>query len=404
MYSSKSLDHLGLVSGMIDELDLVKTLNNLLETDGIEREVSLGILIKALILNGLGFTQRTLYMVSSFYSDKPIELLLGEGIKASQLNDTVLGRCLDSIYAFGCTSLYANLAPQICDKLGLRPKFGHMDSTDFHVDGVYNSREQEVTANTEGHVVRLTQGYSRDHRPDLNQVVLNLIVENQAGIPLHMSGLDGNTSDKTAFSDTVTHHIAQLQSVSSIEYIVTHSAGYTEKTLTGCKDVIKWIMRVPENLKESKDAVQKTFTTWQALAEGYQYVPLTSTQFGIEQRWLLIFSQEAYKREIYTLKKQFAKRSEEEYKAFVKLCKQAYESPGQATKAADAFVKKCKYLSINLLDLKQVPVFETKGRPSKDAVPSATKYYIQGIAYTNIEILLRQWRIQKANLLSPQMI
>ena len=139
MYSSKSLDHLGIVSGMIDELELVSLLNVLLETDGIARNVSPGILIKALILNGLGFTQRTLYMVSSFFSDKPIELLLGEGLEASQLNDTVLGRCLDLIYAHGCTSLYANLVPQICNKLGLTPKFGHMDSTDFHVDGVYNS-------------------------------------------------------------------------------------------------------------------------------------------------------------------------------------------------------------------------------------------------------------------------
>lgn len=387
MYSSKSLDHLGLVSGMIDELDLVNNLNNLLETDGIERQVSLGVLIKALILNGLGFTQRTLYMVPSFYSDKPIELLLGEGIESSQLNDTVLGRCLDAIYAFGCTKLYANLAPEICTKLDLQPKFAHMDSTDFHVDGLYNSREQAGEAHAEGHAtghtIRLTQGYSRDHRPDLNQVVLNLIVENQAGIPLHMAGLDGNTSDKTAFSDTVTHHIAQLQNVPSIEYIVMDSAGYTEKTLGACKDVIKWIMRVPENLKESKEAVQKTFTTWLPLKEGYEYVPLTSTQFGIEQRWLLIFSEEAYKREIYTLKKQFAKQSEKEFRAFAKLSKQAYESEKQATKAVNAFVKKCKYLSINLLETKQVPIFETKGRPSKNAVPSGHKYYIQGIAYTN---------------------
>ena len=116
MYRSKRLDHLGLVSGMIDELDLVNNLNNLLETDGIERQLSLGLVIKALILNGLGFAQRTLYMVSSFYSDKPIELLLGEGVEAGQLNDTVLGRCLDAIYAFGCTELYANLAPDICTK------------------------------------------------------------------------------------------------------------------------------------------------------------------------------------------------------------------------------------------------------------------------------------------------
>ena len=28
----------------------------------------------------------------------------------------------------------------------------------------------------------ITRGYSREHRPDLNQVVLSLITENQAGI------------------------------------------------------------------------------------------------------------------------------------------------------------------------------------------------------------------------------
>ena len=104
------------------------------------------------------------------------------------------------------------------------------------------------------------------------------------------------------------------------------SAGYTEKTLGACKDVIKWMIRVPENLKDSKAAVQKTYTTWQPLADGYQYVPLISTQFGIEQRWLLVFSDDAYKREIYTLKKQFAKHSAAELKAFTKLCKQDYDT------------------------------------------------------------------------------
>ena len=64
-YSSKSLSHLGIVSGMIDELGLVEAIDNQLQTDGIERTVSLGMLCKALILNGLGFSQRTLYMVST---------------------------------------------------------------------------------------------------------------------------------------------------------------------------------------------------------------------------------------------------------------------------------------------------------------------------------------------------
>jgi len=49
----------------------------------------------------------------------------------------------------------------------------------FHVDGKYNSDDVP-----EEGVVQITKGYSRDHRPDINQVVLQLICERQAGIPL----------------------------------------------------------------------------------------------------------------------------------------------------------------------------------------------------------------------------
>lgn len=381
MQTSKSLDHLGLVSGMIDELGLVESLNTLLQTDGIERDVSLGVLCKALIINGLGFTQRTLYMVSSFFSDKPVELLLGPGIDASQLNDTVLGRCLDVIYERGCTDVYASLVPQICKNLGLSPKFAHMDSTDFHVDGVYNSQEDPNLVE-EAQVVHITQGYSRDHRPELNQVVLNLIVENQAGIPLHMQALDGNMSDKTAFHNTVKEHVKQLQNVVGFRYLVVDSAGYTQATLLACQGLTLWISRVPETLVESKLAVGANYDTWLPLKEGYEYVPLTSNYAGIEQRWLLVFSQEAYERELITLKKNFAKGSDQEYKAFLRLCNIAYNDKKTAQEALEKFTKGCKFLSINALEMIEVPIFGKRGRPAKDAVPISTAYYLQGTAYT----------------------
>ena len=66
-YESKGFDHLGLINGMIDELGLVEVIDSYLSTDGVEREVSLDILCKVLITNDLGFSQRTLYMVSSFF-------------------------------------------------------------------------------------------------------------------------------------------------------------------------------------------------------------------------------------------------------------------------------------------------------------------------------------------------
>lgn len=384
MQTSKSLDHLGLVSGMIDELGLVDSLNTLLETDGIKRDVRLGVLCKALIINGLGFTQRTLYMVSSFFSDKPVAELLGAGIKAEQLNDTVLGRCLDTIYERGCTALYASLVPQICSVLGLVSKFGHMDSTDFHVDGVYNSQTDPSEAQ-DAKLIRLTHGYSRDHRPDLNQVVLNMIVDNQAGIPLHMQALNGNMSDKTAFHNTVKEHVARLQNVTNIEYLVMDSAGYTADTLSACQGLTKWISRVPETLAQSKSVVGADYDTWLPLRDGYLYVPLESEYADIKQRWLLVFSPQAYEREVNTLKKNFAKGVEQERKAFERLCNVAHKDEQAATEQLEKFITNCKFLSINILDMKKLPVFGKQGRPSKQAVPTSTLYYIQGDTATNTE-------------------
>jgi hypothetical protein len=85
----------------------------------------------------LGFAGRRLYLVSDFFSDKPVEHLLGAGITADQLNDDRLGRCLDDLYAFGLTELFSLVAAQTYPKLGLasQPQFAHADSTSFHVDG-----------------------------------------------------------------------------------------------------------------------------------------------------------------------------------------------------------------------------------------------------------------------------
>jgi hypothetical protein len=47
-----------------------------------------------MVLNGLGFANRALYLTPNFFRDKPVERLIGEGIGAEHLNDDVLGRVL----------------------------------------------------------------------------------------------------------------------------------------------------------------------------------------------------------------------------------------------------------------------------------------------------------------------
>jgi hypothetical protein len=41
-----------------------------------------GTAVVAMILNGLGFANRQLYLIPQFFANKPVEHLLGEGITA----------------------------------------------------------------------------------------------------------------------------------------------------------------------------------------------------------------------------------------------------------------------------------------------------------------------------------
>jgi len=116
--SSKLLDHLGLVAGMYDELGLGEMIDRLLVQEADKRKVSIGQAVKAMVLNGLGFTQRALYLTPLFFRDKPVERLIGERIEAGHLNDDVLGRALDAIYAYGPDKLYPQLAAPAVKHLG----------------------------------------------------------------------------------------------------------------------------------------------------------------------------------------------------------------------------------------------------------------------------------------------
>jgi transposase len=103
--------------------------------------------------------------------------------------------------------------------LGLAPTFTHLDSASFHVDGRSNSEETP-----DDHVVHLPQGQSRDHRLALNQVLVELIVEHQAGIPVLMQPLRGKSRDAKAFGQVVRDHITQRHPTYGTTYLVADSA------------------------------------------------------------------------------------------------------------------------------------------------------------------------------------
>jgi transposase len=71
---------------MILLFEIIEILNKRLGIDPREK-VSTGVIVKAMILNGLGLVSAPLYLFGQFFQGKATGKLLGEGVKPEHLND-----------------------------------------------------------------------------------------------------------------------------------------------------------------------------------------------------------------------------------------------------------------------------------------------------------------------------
>lgn len=185
----QDLDHCGLVAGIIDQMGLVEQINQELGTHPQEM-ISAGVGVKAMILNGLGLVSAPLYLFERFFVGKATEHLLGEGIKPEHLNDDRLGRILDQLFQAGLSTLFVKVALAAAFQFGVRRDSLHLDSSSFSVHGAYLS--PDIPPIEEPAAILITHGYSRDHRPDLKQFMVDLMCSGDGDVPLYLRVADGN--------------------------------------------------------------------------------------------------------------------------------------------------------------------------------------------------------------------
>ena len=385
-YQFKNLNHLGLVAAMCRELKIAEYIDAHITNDSDARNVTIGQAVIAMIINGLGFTGQTLYMFPEFFEDKPIDRLIGEGIQAEHLNDKVLGRALDSLYDAGVSDLYLNLAIKVVNHLKLPCKALNLDGTSFHVDGTYNSHENPDDLNC----IHICRGYSRDHRPDLNQVVLQLMTENEAGIPVFMAPASGNVNDKTCFQEIIKNHLSCFKDALNNRYLVADAAMYVAETLQLLdKQKQLFISRVPLNIKEAKELVGKALTMPLEPVEGYEdyySAEVPSCYGGVEQRWLLFLNKKRRHSEQKTLTRKMQKQSLKEARELEKLGKKAFLCQDDALNDFALWQKQSKLCQSEAEpEVICKPCYSGKGRPSPDSQPDHFEYFVRAECFVACE-------------------
>lgn len=111
-----------------------------------------------------------------------------------QFNDDRFGRALDKLFAADRASLATDIALRVIEVTGVDLSQIHNDSTTVKTTG----RMPGVSATG----LQFKHGHSKDHRPDLKQIVYNLTISADGAVPLHYKTYPGNRTDDTLHIET----------------------------------------------------------------------------------------------------------------------------------------------------------------------------------------------------------
>jgi transposase len=365
----QNIDHLGVVAGIIDEIGLVEEIDHLLGTHPQEH-VSPGQALKAMILNGLGFVSAPLYLFEEFFHGKATEHLIAPGIKPEHLNDDRLGRVLDKLFEANLSRLFVDAALRAARQFGVRTESVHLDATSLHLHGHYAHDNLEA----EPEAIRITHGYSRDHRPELKQFVVDLMCTGDGGIPLFLRVADGNEADQRTFAKLLAEFRMRLNFDA---LFVADSALYSAGNLPTLNH-LRWLCRVPQTIKEASTLVEEideeSFIT-ESAPEGYTLAETKSEYGGVAQRWVVVESSERQKAQNERLEKKLEELDEQLERRLRQLRRERFNCQADARKALHSFAEKLgDYHLLTEGELIAVRSYQKPGRPSKGEEPKVVGY------------------------------
>lgn len=388
LVSVERLDHFGIVSSVIKDLGITEMIDARVLPDDQE-EITAGEAVAGMILNGLGFANRPVSLTPQFFANKPLDLLFRPGVRAEMFNRFKLGRSLDDVYLYGCDLLFSEIALAVCGQEGIEQRFNHLDTTSFSLTGDY-------VPDSDVHAIAITHGYSKDHRPDLKQAVLELMVSQDGGVPLMSKSWDGNASDTQVFQERAQALMTTFKNSPSPRYLVADSKMYHEDNAAHLK-ALGFITRIPNTLKVVGQVIGQTLDidTWQCLDEQTRYHCLELCHFGMEQRWLVVHSEAAAWRAEGTVSKAQKRELEAIQKQLFHLQAKRFQTPELAQEGLAVLAKKWKYHALDSSELIAHKRYATKGRPTAKSPIKATQWQLQAQVRPDVE-RIRQAKQYKA--------
>ena len=142
---------------------------------------------------------------------------------------------------------------------------------------------------------------------------------------------------------------------------------------------MQWLTRVPATLGEAQAVrAQAHPQTMVPLREGYRCRVVPSTSGGVAQRWVLLSAEQRQPQAQRTVDTQWRKQSDEEVKAFKRLCRTAFACEADAQQALTNFAAGLQTTVFHASIVCPTPHYGKRGRPGPGTQPDQIVYPITG--------------------------
>ncbi len=196
--STERLGPLPLVNHFIERLGLTELLDQYVPTTdrrcALPHALALGVLLRSIVVE-----REPIYREAETVHAYAASLFGLEESQLRQLSDDRLGRALDRLYDADRAALLTAVVLAVGRSFGVRFDELHNDSTSIRFCGQYRKQPELIRGRRPA---RLAFGFSKDHRPDLKQLLFILTTAADGGVPVQFRCADGNTSDSVTHIET----------------------------------------------------------------------------------------------------------------------------------------------------------------------------------------------------------
>jgi transposase len=193
------LGPLPLVNHFLNRLGLEEALDRRVPTEDPRSRLShaqaLGVLLRSIIVE-----REPIYRQQETVQAFAPGLFGIPAVEFPSLGDDRIGRALDRLFDADRGALLTEVVVQAAQRFDIHFDRLHNDTTSISLTGQYRKANGRMLRDKRAPWI--TYGYSKDHRPDLKQLIFLLTTTADGGVPVQFRREDGNTSDSLGHVQT----------------------------------------------------------------------------------------------------------------------------------------------------------------------------------------------------------